>query len=50
MPLDDQFVEVGGVEWIEGLEAEVVDLCRARHRSTYADPGTMPTVVLRLGG
>ena len=43
---------VGGVddavERFSGLgrdreEADVVDLCRRRHRSTYAEVGTMPT-------
>ncbi|MGO9877164.1 MAG: hypothetical protein ACLPVY_25580 [Acidimicrobiia bacterium] len=33
---------IGG-EW---QVADFVDLCRARHKSTYAEPGTMPTAVV----
>jgi hypothetical protein len=40
---DDELVDVGGVERVEGLKGEVVDLCRRRHRSTYAEAVTMPT-------
>lgn len=49
---------VGGVdEAVEALgrirahreQPDVVDLSRARHRSTYADPGTMPTPGRRTG-
>ena len=46
MAFDDEFVDVGGVERVEGLQGEVIDLCRARHSSTYTDPGTMPTSVV----
>ena len=47
VPGRDQLEEqVGGL----GLERDVADfvnLCRARHKSTYADPGTMPRLVQR---
>ena len=47
---------VGGVEYaVESLggflasrpQADVVNLCGHRHRSTYADPATMPTRLRR---
>jgi hypothetical protein len=48
--LHDQLVDVGGVERVEVLQREVVDLCRGLHRSTYADPATMPRTVARCLG
>ena len=39
----DEPEEQLGAVVIEGREADLVDLCRGRHRSTYADPATMPT-------
>jgi hypothetical protein len=39
--LDDQLIDVRGVERVEGLEREVVDLSRHRDRSTYAGPATI---------
>jgi hypothetical protein len=39
----DEGEEQGGGVGIEGDVADLVDLCRARHRSTYADAVTMPT-------
>ena len=47
---DDELVDICGVERVEGLEREVINLCRARHRSTYADPGTMPIRAVGPGG
>ena len=40
---DDELVDVRGVERVEGLEGEVVDLSRRRDSSTYADTATIPT-------
>ena len=37
VPFHHQFVDVGGVQSIEGLEGEVVDLLRCRSKSTYPD-------------
>ena len=34
---------------LEGQVADLVDLCRHRHRSTYADPATMPRSVAWAG-
>jgi hypothetical protein len=39
----DEFVDVGGVEGVERLESEVVELSRCRDRSIYADLVTIPT-------
>ena len=41
--LGDDLEEGGGRLRGEREIADLVDLCRARHRSTYADHGTMPT-------
>ncbi|MGO8959188.1 MAG: hypothetical protein ACLQFR_17755 [Streptosporangiaceae bacterium] len=45
----DQAVEALGGVGADRQEADVVDLCGCPHRSTYADPATMPRVcVTRL--
>jgi hypothetical protein len=41
--LDDQLVDIRGVERIERLEGEVVDLLRYRSKSIYPDPAIIPT-------
>jgi len=46
---DDQLVNIGGVESVEGLQREVVDLSRCRDSSIYADTATIPTRVERPG-
>jgi hypothetical protein len=43
--LEEQVGRLG----LEGDVADLVELCRARDRSTYADPGTMPTRGRRTG-
>ena len=42
--------QVAGGVGVDADGEEVVDLCRYRNRSTYADFGTMPTWVARLLG
>ena len=39
----DELEEQVGCFGFEGDVADLVDLSRSRHRSTYADPATMPT-------
>jgi len=50
---DDAALEVAGVDdleeqgagfLVEDPVADLVELCGSPHRSTYADPGTMPTL------
>ena len=40
----DYLVDGCGVLGVERGESEVDELCRRRHRSTYAEAGTMPIV------
>jgi len=42
--VDDPVEALGGVG-ADGQQPDVVDLCGHRHRSTYADTGTMPMVL-----
>src|SRR5208282_4830279 len=41
----DDPVKAFGCVGADGQEPDVVDLCGHPHRSTYADTGTMPTVL-----
>ena len=47
VPLDDEVVDVGGVEAVHRLEGEVVDLLRHRGYSTYPDLAIIPTCLGR---
>jgi hypothetical protein len=48
--LNADLVDVGCFGGVERLKREVIDLCRRRHNSTYAEPGTMPTIGVEMTG
>src|SRR6266508_5099934 len=49
LPLGENLEQQLGAAAVKFHVAQLVHLCRLRHRSIYADPGTMPTR-LRWGG
>ena len=47
--IDNAVERFGGLcrDW---EQSDVVDLCRCRHRLTYAEPGTMPSMIEGIVG